>query len=299
MEPIFWKKLPCLKEQKSGKRLEKPFLSVKSWPAHLALSADLILCERHHCPSCVASWEPGSLPAPLHLLQCPVTHIIFHLEHCRASHKSPQPLRAPFPPLSSPSRMVLPKDKSVVLLSPGPLLPLKMQLAPTLDDSTPGEASGLIWHHARLCSLGSSPTGGFERVVLPLCLLSFHHPKISGHFNSSWSLSQLPAQILVYALSAHTLPCSGWQHCNFALIYVTDVWFYHEAAGSFWAMTTSAFAQHSPWHNVPQMEDAQQTGTDGINCVSCPKSTQLGYQDTLSDIPFSWPGLLNNFTSLC
>lgn len=157
---------------------------MKSWPAHLALSADLILCERHHCPSCVASWEPGSLPAPLHLLQCPVTHIIFHLEHCRASHKSPQPLQALS--LHSP---VLPEWSSqkthlIVLLSSGPLLPLKMQLAPTLDDSTPGEASGLIWHHARLCSLGSSPTGGFERVVLPLCLLSFHHPKISGHFNS-------------------------------------------------------------------------------------------------------------------
>lgn len=133
-------------------------------------------------------WQAGSLGVFLHpCTYCSVPSLTSSFTWNTAElHTS---LLNPSGPLSLHSP-VLPewssqKTNLIVLPSPGPLLPLKMQLAPTLDDSTPGEASGLIWHHARLCSLGSSPTGGFERVVLPLCLLSFHHPKISGHFNSS------------------------------------------------------------------------------------------------------------------
>lgn len=67
MEPIFWKKLPCLKEQKWDKWLERLVQAVEAQTPTPALLTRLILCKEDRHPPHLASWKPGSLPSPPHL----------------------------------------------------------------------------------------------------------------------------------------------------------------------------------------------------------------------------------------
>lgn len=172
MEPIFWKKLPCLKEQRWEKWLERLVWSVKSRTPQLALLTCLNLCKGYHHPLGLASWKPGHPPSPTcsaetvpwplpsphhsHLCFSPLplpAGIISPLDYCTASINKFQPSLALPSALQGLPERSLQKINLIVLPSLWPPFPLKMYIkrnrslaGPTPSGSTSPLLSGSQSH---------------------------------------------------------------------------------------------------------------------------------------------------------
>lgn len=118
MEPIFWKKLPCLKEQKWEKWLEKLVQSMKAWPPHLALLTCLILCEGHHLFGKLGIWESSLMPTS-NIEPVAFTFPMTFTSPCFSLSSSPLPL--PKPPSSLPRTTLTASSNSQPFLAPCPL----------------------------------------------------------------------------------------------------------------------------------------------------------------------------------
>lgn len=123
---------------------------------------------------------------------------------------------------------------------------------------------------------------GLGPLFLPPCSVNLNHPKVLGQSGSSWGKPALiphPGQILFYALSEQSPSPGNTRHgWNLAFIYRT-IWLMSvfptklyrlSGGGGVGGMTTSAFTQHSYWHNTCQMEDAQWIGRKELTFhISC------------------------------
>lgn len=220
MEPIFWKKLPCLNEQKGGKWLEKLVRSVQAWtptpgPPHTLGSLQrapsptpfgkLETWQSSLSPTATAEPSPEALTFPTSLTSPTSLHC--HLYRpCQATIISPQDRYNSFWHVST---------------IPGPL-PSILQRIPEwffAKDTSDCATFTLTPTSARNEAKTPPKPGWFDPLTPPLfsgcqsCwwLLFFkhivpwawttlpssslgelcNHPRISGHFDSSWGKPSL------------------------------------------------------------------------------------------------------------